>query len=78
MGNKKDLQKNRLIDSTRGLNKAKKLTMNKFVEVSAKTKENLMETFKEFYLEIYRKNKKGERVWKSTTPLRLRRKSWRR
>ena len=58
LGNKKDLQKNRLIDSTRGLNKAKKLTMNKFVEVSAKTKENLMETFKEFYLEIYRKNKK--------------------
>ena len=32
--------------------------MNKFVEVSAKTKENLMETFKEFYMEIYRKNKK--------------------
>ena len=52
------MQKNRLIDSTRGLNKAKKLAMNKFVEVSAKTKENLMETFKEFYLEIYRKNKK--------------------
>ena len=25
--------------------------MNKFIEVSAKTKENLMETFKEFYLE---------------------------
>lgn len=32
--------------------------MNKFVEVSAKTKENLMETFKEFYLELYKKNKK--------------------
>ena len=32
--------------------------MNKFVEVSAKTKENLMETFKEFYMEIYRRNKK--------------------
>ena len=30
----------------RGFNKAKKLGMNKFVEVSAKTKENLMETFK--------------------------------
>ena len=59
MGNKKDLQKTRLIDSIRGLNKAKKLAMNKFVEVSAKTKENLMETFKEFYLEIYRKNKKN-------------------
>ena len=58
MGNKKDLQKTRLIDSIRGLNKAKKLAMNKFVEVSAKTKENLMETFKEFYLEIYHKNKK--------------------
>ena len=32
--------------------------MNKFIEVSAKTKENLMETFKEFYLELYKKNKK--------------------
>ena len=32
--------------------------MNKFVEISAKTKENLMETFKEFYMEIYHKNKK--------------------
>ena len=32
--------------------------MNKFVEISAKTKENLAETFKEFYMEIYRKNKK--------------------
>lgn len=32
--------------------------MNKFVEVSAKTKENLMETFREFYMEIYYKNKK--------------------
>ena len=31
--------------------------MNKFIEVSAKTKENLMETFKEFYLELYQKNK---------------------
>ena len=58
LGNKKDLQKNRFIDSTRGLNKCQKLGMNKFVEVSAKTKENLMETFKEFYLEIYHKNKK--------------------
>ena len=33
--------------------------MNKFEEVSAKTKEKLMETFKEFYLEIYHKNKKN-------------------
>ena len=32
--------------------------MSKFIEVSAKTKENLMETFKEFYLELYQKNKK--------------------
>ena len=32
--------------------------MNKFIEVSAKTKENLIETFKEFYLELYQKNKK--------------------
>ena len=32
--------------------------MIKFIEVSAKTKENLMETFKEFYLELYQKNKK--------------------
>ena len=58
MGNKKDLQKNRTIEQIRGINKAKRLGMDKFVEVSAKTKENLMETFKEFYLEIYYKNKK--------------------
>ena len=32
--------------------------MDKFAEVSAKTKENLMEIFKEFYMEIYHKNKK--------------------
>jgi Ras-related protein Rab-6A len=58
LGNKKDLNKNRVIEQMWGYNKAKKLKMNKFIEVSAKTKENLMETFKEFYLEIYRKNKK--------------------
>jgi len=52
------LQKNRTIEQIRGINKAKRLGMDKFVEVSAKTKENLMETFKEFYLEIYYKNKK--------------------
>ena len=59
LGNKKDLNKNRVIEQMWGYNKAKKLKMNKFMEVSAKTKENLMETFKEFYLEIYRKNKKN-------------------
>ncbi len=32
--------------------------MKGFVEVSAKTKENIMETFKEFYMEIYHRNKK--------------------
>ena len=32
--------------------------MDKFAEVSAKTKQNLMEIFKEFYMEIYHKNKK--------------------
>lgn len=58
LGNKKDLNKNRVIEPIWGFNKAKKLKMNKFMEVSAKTKENLMETFQEFYLEIYRKNKK--------------------
>ena len=42
----------------RGFNKANKLGMNKYVEVSAKTKENLMETFKQFYMELYKKNKK--------------------
>ena len=42
----------------RGFNKAKKLGMNKFIEVSAKTKENLMDTFKEFYIELYQKNNK--------------------
>ena len=32
--------------------------MNRFAEVSAKTKENLMEVFREFYMEIYHRNKK--------------------
>lgn len=58
LGNKKDLFKNRVIDQKRGFNKVKNLGMNKFEEVSAKTKEKLMETFKDFYLEIYHKNKK--------------------
>ena len=58
MGNKNDLKNNRVVDLSRGKDKALKQKMNKFVEVSAKTKENLMETFKEFYMEIYRKNKK--------------------
>ena len=58
LGNKKDLHKNRAIYTVRGFNKANKLAMNKFVEVSAKTKENLMETFKQFYMELYKKNKK--------------------
>ena len=43
---------------SRGSQKAIKQKMNRFVEVSAKTKENLMETFKEFYMEIYHRNKK--------------------
>ena len=38
------------------------MKMDKFAEVSAKTKENLMEIFKEFYMEIYHKNKKS--LWK--------------
>ena len=59
LGNKKDLYKNRAIDTMRGFNKANKLGMNKYVEVSAKTKENLMETFKQFYMELYHKNKKN-------------------
>lgn len=46
------------MDLSCGSEKAVKLKMNRFVEVSAKTKENLMETFKEFYLEIYYRNKK--------------------
>ena len=31
--------------------------MNRFVEVSAKTNENLMKTFEEFYMQIYHRNK---------------------
>lgn len=58
LGNKKDLQNNRVVDNSRGVEKAKKQKMNDFVEVSAKTKENLTPTFKKFYMEIYRKNKK--------------------
>ena len=58
LGNKKDLKNNRVIDSSSGINKAIKQKMNRFAEVSAKTKENLMEIFKEFYMEIYHRNKK--------------------
>ena len=57
LGNKKDLSDNRVIDLKRGTIKATSQKMNRFVEVSAKTKENLMETFKEFYMEIYYRNK---------------------
>jgi GTPase SAR1 family protein len=58
LGNKKDLQNNRVVDNSRGVEKAKQQKMNDFVEVSAKTKENLTPTFKKFYMEIYHKNKK--------------------
>ena len=58
LGNKKDLSDNRVIDLKSGSIKATNQKMNRFVEVSAKTKENLMETFKEFYMEIYYRNKK--------------------
>ena len=58
LGNKIDLNANRIISKKSGLEKAKKMGMDKFAEVSAKTKENLMEIFKEFYMEIYHKNKK--------------------
>ena len=58
LGNKKDLSDNRVVDLKRGTIKATSQKMNRFVEVSAKTKENLMETFKEFYMEIYYRNKK--------------------
>ena len=47
-----------MVDISRGTQKATKLKMNRFVEVSAKTKENLLETFKEFYMEIFHRNKK--------------------
>ena len=57
LGNKKDLEKKRIIDEKTGKNKAKILGINNFFEVSAKTKENLTEMFNEFYMEIYQKNK---------------------
>ena len=57
LGNKKDLENKRIIDEKTGKNKAKKLGINNFFEVSAKTKENLTEMFNEFYMEIYQKNK---------------------
>ena len=47
-----------MVNAMRGSQKATKLKMKGFVEVSAKTKENIMETFKEFYMEIYHRNKK--------------------
>ena len=58
LGNKIDLNANRVISRKSGVDKAQKMKMDKFAEVSAKTKENLMEIFKEFYMEIYHKNKK--------------------
>ena len=58
LGNKIDLNNNRIISRNSGLDKDKKMGMDKFAEVSAKTKENLMEIFREFYMEIYHKNKK--------------------
>ena len=58
LGNKIDLKSNRVISRENGIAKARKMKMDKFAEVSAKTKENLMEIFKEFYMEIYHKNKK--------------------
>ncbi len=58
LANKKDLKNNRIVNAIRGSEKATKLKMKGFVEVSAKTKENIMETFKEFYMEIYHRNKK--------------------
>ena len=58
LGNKIDLNNNRIISRNSGLDKAKKMGMDKFAEVSAKTKENLMEIFREFDMEIYHKNKK--------------------
>lgn len=57
IGNKKDLEKERCITALRGNNKSKKLKFNKFGEISAKTMENLKEIFKDFYMEIYKKNK---------------------
>ena len=57
LGNKRDLNENRVIDMKSGSIKATKQKMNRFVEVSAKTKENLLETFKEFYMEMYYRNK---------------------
>jgi len=51
LGNKIDLNNNRIISRNSGLDKAKKMGMDKFAEVSAKTKENLME--KLYYNNIY-------------------------
>ena len=42
LGNKIDLNANRIISKKSGLEKAKKMGMDKFAEVSAKTKENLI------------------------------------
>ena len=51
------MENKKIIDERTGKNKAKILEINNFFEVSAKTKENLTEMFKEFYMEIYQKNK---------------------
>ena len=47
LGNKIDLNANRIISKKSGLEKAKKKGMDKFAEVSAKTKENLIKDYKQ-------------------------------
>ena len=57
LGNKKDLVNERKIKCEKGKNISKLENFDYFTECSAKTNENIMEMFHEFYKKVYEKNK---------------------
>ena len=57
IGNKIDLENKRTVSYENGKEKALKENFNFFGEVSAKTNENIMEIYNQFYKEIFYKNK---------------------
>ncbi len=57
LGNKIDLDTQRVVSYESGKNKATKFSFNDFCEVSAKTNENIIEIYTKFYKEVFYKNK---------------------
>ena len=57
IGNKIDLENKRTVSYENGKEKALKENFNFFGEVSAKTNENIMTIYNQFYKEIFYKNK---------------------